>query len=378
MSLERKLLLLTVITAVLSATVPAVAEVFHHEPMLPDCCEVDHNYAWFEPIYCDCTEEPPYSTGVFFHFEQLFVNASRAKEAPGGVDFGDNTNGSRYDFGYLYETSGWTASILKINNPGHRLIDTNILRAPIIDGDPFVADDVIVNLGDNAIGDEFETLNAFNVYGAEVNYLWRMEPTHKGYLFEPFLGLRYIRLRDHFDTGVYEIDRFLEGVPGTGPPNSTVLFPAATDLYTLDETTTDNDMFGGQFGMRIGHRNGRWRYSTEIKGITMHNFVTRSRKVQLSGYDGFAVATYDEDGALTAVTTTTEAATAVGETGTDANLFVFGGELRADLAFAITKMFEVSVGGELLVLGDGIARGRFGLDETFVTGGVTLGFAINR
>ena len=99
MSLARKCLQLTVIAAMLSAAHPAAAELHQHTPILPDCCEVEHNFNWFEPIYCDCTEESPYSTGAFFSFQQLFVNAMRPDEAPGRTDFGDSTNGSRYDFG---------------------------------------------------------------------------------------------------------------------------------------------------------------------------------------------------------------------------------------------------------------------------------------
>ena len=231
--------------------------------MLPDCCEVDHNFAWFEPIYCDCTEESPYSTGAFFSFQQLFVSATRSDEAPGRTDFGDSTNGSRYDFGYMYERTGWFASILKINNPGVRLIDGNVDRNAV----------EVLDLAGNAIGETFETLNGFNVYGAELNHVWRMEPTYRGVLLEPFLGLRYIRFRDHFDTATYDL--FTAAIPGSGPPNTVVSF-SDVDFYTIEETTTDNDMFGGQFGMRVGRRRGRWLLNVDMRGFTFHNFVTRS------------------------------------------------------------------------------------------------------
>ncbi len=366
MSLKRKLWTLTLFAAMLPAARPVAGEVFEHQPWLPDCCEWDHNFAWFEPIYCDCSEESPYHTGAFFSFQQLFVTGMRADEAPGRTDFGDSTNGSRYDFGYMYERSGWSASILKINNPGVRLNDDNIDRN----------DFEVLDLSGNPIGEEFETLNGFNVYGAEVNHIWRMEPTHHGVLLEPFLGLRYIRFRDHFDTATYDL--FNAAIPGFGPPNTVVAF-SDEDYYIRDETTTDNDMFGGQFGMRVGRRHGRWLLNVDMRGFSFHNFVTRSYRTVTESNEQIILATYDADGILTAVADDellTE--TASGETGQDVGRFVYGGEVRADLGFEITKMFEVHVGGELLVLGDGIARGFYDTDGPFIAGGVTLGFAINR
>lgn len=374
MSLARKLLLLTVLVAMLSASHPVQAELYEHKPMLPDCCDVDHNFAWFEPIYCDCTEEPPYSTGIFFSFQQLFMSVTRASEAPGGVQFGDSTNGSRYDFGYMYEDTGWFASILKINNPGKRLVDTNVSRNEVaVDGEDIVG---IIDLAGNNIGDTYDTLNGLNIYGAELNHLWRLEPTYRGLLFEPFLGLRYLRFRDHFDTASYDL--FTAAIPGFGPPNTVVAF-SDQDFFTREEVTTDNDMFGGQFGTRIGRRHGRWLVNVDVRGFTFHNFVTRTYDTLVESNEQIILATYDAAGVLTS--------TADGDLLTDTNRqqvgadygrFVYGGELRADLGFEITKMFEVHVGAELLVLGDGVARGYFDTDQPFTAGGVTLGFAINR
>ena len=95
-------------------------------------------------------------------------------------------------------------SVLKMDNPNLRVTNNNIDRNGT----------VLVDLQGNDIGDEFEQLNAFNVYGIEVNRVWRMEPTFHGAILEPFLGVRYNRLASTMIRGL--VSRIFEARPRKG------------------------------------------------------------------------------------------------------------------------------------------------------------------
>ena len=57
-------------------------------------------------------------------------------------------------------------------------------------------------------GDTFATLNGLRMYGFEANKVWRLEPTARGAIIEPFVGPRYMRLRDHADRADVFSDAF--------------------------------------------------------------------------------------------------------------------------------------------------------------------------
>ncbi len=373
MSLRTKFVLLTLCATWLVAN-PVVAEVVHENHLFPEFCPEDLNFRWFEPIYCDCGDERPLArTGFFFDYERLKASVSRAKEADGSA-FGDWTTGNIFDFGYMREAdhhgqaSGWLMSALKMNNPNIRTFNSNL----DFEGDEL--DDPLTNI---AIGETFETLNAFNVYGFEINRVWRMEPTFHGAILEPFLGVRYVRIRDHWDFRRYApvlVPEF--SLPDAG---ATVGFLEST-TYTQNETFTDNDLYGGQVGLRAFKQRGRWRIGTEVRGFTFHNFAERTIRFTIEDNQRVNFATYSADGFLndTAPEATNTEITK-NEINVIDNRFVWGGELRLDLGFDITKKFSIELGGVFMAFADGVGRGDEEHEgQSFVTGGATLGFAINR
>ena len=106
MSLKSKFVLLTLLAAWIATVAdPAPAEVVHENHLFPDFCPEDLNFTWFEPIYCDCGDERPAANlGFFFEYQRLSTNVSRPREAAGGQDFGDWSNGNIFDFGYMRES----------------------------------------------------------------------------------------------------------------------------------------------------------------------------------------------------------------------------------------------------------------------------------
>lgn len=372
MSLRTKFVLLT-LCATWIATNPVMAEVVHENHLFPEFCPEDLNYTWFEPIYCDCGDERPLArTGFFFDYMRLKANVSRSREADGS-QFGDWTTGNIFDFGYMRDAdhhgqaSGWLMSVLKMNNPNLFLRNENIDRN----------DNEVLDLLGNPIGETFEQLNAFNVYGVEVNRVWRMEPTFHGAILEPFAGVRYVRIRDHFGTARYNVVNPV--IPTVGPANGVLQF-SEFDNYIDSATFTDNDLYGGQIGLRAFKQRGRWRLGTEIRGFSFHNFAERTIETADTFTERDVFALYDENGALTAIANgPLESTVTVLDDNDVKNRFVWGGELRIDVGFDITKKFSIELGGVFLAFADGIGRGNESLiGESFISGGATLGFAINR
>ena len=176
-------------------------------------CDLDT--CWFEPINCECPDERPLNSGWFFGYSRMNLNVSRPRDenptlyydpepgigGPGnlipsiytGSDFasdyqGDWSWGNRFDFGWVSEDgSGLWIVARKLDSPDKTLefdnIDLNNDDSVRPDNEPW--------------GPTFVTLNGMRMWGVEVNKIWRLDPTPKGTIIEPFLGPRYIRLRDH-------------------------------------------------------------------------------------------------------------------------------------------------------------------------------------
>ena len=125
---------------------------------------------------------------------------------------------------------------------------------------------------------------------------------------------------------------------------------------------------------------GRWRLGTEIRGFAFHNFVERTRDFRIEGYSRDVFALYDENGTLTAIANGPLTGNIeVAEVNDVKNRFTWGGELRLNLGFDITKKFSIELGGMFLAFADGIGRGDlFNDGQSFISGGASLGFAINR
>ena len=178
-------------------------------------CDLDT--CWFEPIYCECPERPM-NSGWFFGYRRMRINATRPQNqnrsrfydpfsdgivrptntllesvytGPAEDDLhGDWGWGNRFDFGWVSEqgTGLWFVA-RKLDGPNESLtfdnIDTNNLDLLRLDEQPW--------------GPTRAVVNGLRMWGFEANKTWRLESTARGTIMEPFVGARYMRLRDISD-----------------------------------------------------------------------------------------------------------------------------------------------------------------------------------
>ena len=129
-----------------------------HPPLFPNFCELDVDYDWFAPYYCDCPDGPQENEGLFFTYERLSWNALSAPRYPigeGGLQIASSTFiyndpgvypgafqpppatpvsnaidvaqpdstwgwGNRFEFGYMVDDAGWNVSWLENVNTAER------------------------------------------------------------------------------------------------------------------------------------------------------------------------------------------------------------------------------------------------------------------
>lgn len=355
-------------------------------------CDLDTN--WFEPIQCDCPERP-LNSGWFFEYSRVNLRVSRPRDTSnpvytpiGGVtpltsiyqgqsegsDYqGDWAWGNRFDFGWQSEegTGIWFVA-RKMDSPDERItfdnIDLNLDDGLRLDNEPW--------------GPSFATVNGLRMWGFELNKIWRLAPTPRGTVIEPFVGPRYIKLRDHSDrTDVFSNIQENLRFPLTNAPNATTLRMLDFN-YQQAVTSTDNDLFGGQFGMRSRWRRGRWQITSDVRGLAFWNHQQRESRIDNETQQEPFAATYDAAGNLTGFGQVAGAPVVQDFnqqfTTESNNTFVYGGELNLQAAFELTQGFAVTFGGEILAFADGIGRGLEGVDDSLVMTGFTLGFTLNR
>lgn len=354
------------LAALLVLSLPGVARAQYFQPFI-DPCAFDLDYQWFKPLYCECGEEySPERNGIYFAYDRARMNVSRPDQSPGNLN-GDWTWGNRFDFGYMTEEAGgWACSVWKIDSPNQFIVNTNVNRNG----------EVIPDLLGDPVGPVQNTINDMELYSFEVNRVWRLAPTHRGAILEPLLGVRFIRLTDYFSQQDYQAIR--EAAPVNGPANGAIALDQA-DIYTVDGFKNANDIFGGQFGMRMATARGRWRLSSDLRGLVMNNFQDRQDQQIVELNQATDIAVYDANGVLQAVNT--GAVTSSQQTvlfGNDENRFVWGGELRLEATFDVTTVFALRFGMEVLALADGVGRGVTSTDEMFTAAGLTAGFTLNR
>ncbi len=132
-------------------------------------------------------------------------------------------------------------------------------------------------------------------------------------------------------------------------------------------------------GVRSHWRRGRWVFSSDIRGIVFHNFRDRSKLFRDEFTRQDLTGTYDANGALQNIVTTELDPISAQTTRTDeSGRFVWGGELRLETMFEVTKGFALRGAADILVFADGIGRGAFRTDDNFALTGFTFGVAFNR
>ncbi|MBW3598389.1 MAG: hypothetical protein KY475_14095 [Planctomycetes bacterium] len=245
---------------------------------------------------------PEPNIGFFFSYERLYWNVQRSETDDAPYE-GDFTWGNRVDFGYMMDTDhGWLVTAFHLDGP---------------------------NASDNS-GD-FE--------GVEVNKTFRWKPVGKNYIIEPMFGARFMKF----------IDRDPEFVEIPDPMDPTIMLQ---QLVALNQV--ENNMLGGQLGVRIHHQTARWVTAIE------------SRFVPAINYQFYPSQDYSE--------------------------FVIYGQVGATATYKLTRDISIGTGFDIMHFGRGIARGRQeGVDvaagqeitlpvndQDLTIGGISIVFELNR
>jgi hypothetical protein len=142
--------------------------------------------------------------------------------------------------------------------------------------------------------------------GVELNKTFRWEPVGKNYIIEPLFGVRYMKVLDR-----------------PGPIRRTVEFDAAgptgNEATEGSEMEVENNILGGQMGVRIHRQTERWITAVESKlmpGINWQFYPTQD---------------YSE--------------------------FTVYGQVRASATYKLTRDISIGTGFDIMQFGMGIARG---------------------
>jgi hypothetical protein len=207
-----------------------------------------------------------------------------------------------------------------------------------------------------------DTINQFKMSSFELNKVWRRKEFHNGAVLEPLIGFRYINARDFFQRQVFD---------------EVIIPPLTVPTFRITQTEKamfENQLIGGQLGGRIFRQRGHWLLSADLKFFAFGNFQTLTRQFEQSilvdpqfvtGNNSVEVVAPDIERAR------------LYDRNTE---LVWGGEVRAEAAYEVTRDISLRFGMVFLDLGQGIGRGnQINLNNQSVQmAGLTFGFTINR
>lgn len=314
--------------------------------------EFDPDWQFFAPVDVDALlEKSPRkraNTGWFATYDRTYLWVSRPdyEQSEHTGDFGW---GNRFDVGFMTsKDTGWFATFRGIGGPNvydrvyqERLnrvntADTGSLTTPV---SPFIdANDPQLLTRAYLLGD---SLNVFSMTSFELNKTWRREPYRYGGILEPMIGFRYTTVNHEDMTQVY--DRSLDNILG-GTPATTF----QTETLTSFDSTTKNQMVGGQLGARYFNHYHRWTVSGEFRAFTMASFQTATDATRVFETQYTGAAATNVGVAATRYTQT------VSHT-TNQELAV-GFETRAEAAYQLTRGFSLRGGIEFLNFATGVWR----------------------
>jgi len=322
---------------------------------------------------------PSPSTGWFATFDRMYMYVCRPNAEDSSTQ-GDMTWGNRIDLGYMTEEKhGWLISMTNITGPNatirNRQERNNRFMEDASPQDVAVDPPQDNNNRETGARDYFleDSLNMANLSNFEINKTFLMKPLHNGAVVEPFYGFRYMRFTDYDREDNYtRYDEEGNVVPilPLGPPPALQPEDAEFEEFLSDRGTFANNLVGGQLGFRYSQHRSRWLLSGEVRAFAFTNLqsleVTNLRVVT----DVDQGTGNEPDGEMTLV---------------DNNFFsnsefVFGGEIRAEAAYEVTRDISLRFGMEFLDLAQGIGRGRNPnqTDEDVQLFGLTFGFTVNR
>lgn len=427
MSMTRFTVTGLVLMGLLAVAIPADAQrELHHVPPVVnpvgdnpdylhpfvDAWTFDHDMQFFAPADVDTFGGgPDLKTGWFATYDRVRMYVTRPEFVDSNTE-GDFTWGNRFDVGYMTdEHHGWLFSIWHIDGPNA----VDILeqeRINVYEEDDEINSDpdttVILRGGGGGAGGGGtqqqqtvltgvppgdrndpvlgyrgyrlqDSLNVADLTSWELNKVIRLKKLHYGSVIEPFFGFRYMKFQDFTVNDGYQ--RFFETtddppvnsplLPPIPPPLADDLENGEIEQLTSLSTQWDNYMVGGQLGLRWYKLKGRWNLSSEIRAFALQNFQSfrSTNNITTTYYDGTGVG---DDVTFEFVNRDSFSA--------HDSEFVWGGEIRAEAAYAVTRDVSLKAGMAFMGLGRGIARGNVpGSNSEDVTMiGYTFGVNVNR
>ncbi len=304
---------------------------------------------WFSPavLYDYGGETVDGKYGMFFTYDRLYVNMSRP-DTPGAgqqgnsMHEGDFSWGNRFDTGYMREDdNGWLVSYTKIETP-----NTELIGNPVGPADPMPT----LDLEGQVIPASRSTINSAKYFSVELDRVWRWEPGPRGMYLEPFLGVRFAQVSDHANSFA----------------TTSATMNAFDVTYTDVQGRAENNLLGGQVGCRSFTRRGRWILSAELRGFIFHNFqFVSSTTTTTSQVDTNLM------GNIVTMTNVTQFSFDEGHA-------VYGGEIRAEVAYELTRNSALRFGLDFTSFMDGIGRGGLSSDEDYTLVALSFGLTVNR
>lgn len=333
--------------------------------------------------------------------DRFNFRVNRPEGSPGAGPMFDSAWGNRYDIGFMTEDNhGWAASFLDSNGtnafegptvyrlntvnftvigaegqPPGTTVGTGVLVGPIGTLEPRFLDNTPGT--DRSIVHVHDSLNDVSFRNFELSKTWRLEPYHYGGVLEPMIGFRHMNV---LDVGLNSSFALLDTLTGAGAPPATRATADAEQLIS-NRAESLNQMYGGQVGFRYFKFRDRFRFSAELRAFGMQNYQTRERftRTETTFYGAAGVAIGSEAVAQDVIesnrsTTTNDA-------------FVFGYDVRGEIAYNVTRHLELRLGVQILDLWKGVSRNNStqalsslpsGSSQRLFAGGITFGAAINR
>ena len=346
-----------------------------------DPFEFDPDFRWFEPVYdldlLDMKPEKRAHTGWFATYDRLNLFAGRPDvfKPDTGEEKLDGGWGHRYEVGFMLpdEDHGWLFNWTNMNVCATDTIRQERLNRYIEpDGGggggggasyppptPPFGFPVRLEEGNN-IGYNFRfydvgaTLNVFHYQSYELNKTWRMVPYHYGGIAEPLIGIRYMKIQDINGFNTYSSTIY------PPPPPDPPIDPPSEELVTQKDVT-DNNMFGGQIGFRYFKPHDRYVLSSDFRAFFGGNWQS-SRFQTTTDYTE-----YDDVGVgAEVVNMSSVLSNPVYVRNAE---FYVGYDVRAELAYQLTRMFSVRAGMQVIHIGRGVWRGGVGGSQGALKGG---------
>ncbi len=326
--------------------------------------------------------------GWFLTYDRVYMNVSRPRDQDifrpfdnpnlpddqtGSFTDGDFTWGNRFEFGFVNDVlKGWTATVTRIDGPNANMLETveRIDRVNAM-GTPGLRPRRDQN-DINTEGRDYILNNSINngkLSTVEFNRTWTWKPLNNGGTLSPFIGFRYSQFTDFHRRQFYE--RFdANGLPISPTAPQVVQVTAVTERRTQVNSGTTNDQVGGQIGIRWSKPVRRWKLYGDFKMFGMQNFQNWDQRtlVEQTEYPMFNMGppignTFERD-----------------TLASNSQEFTWGGEIRQEAQFEVTRDFALRAGVNILYQGQGVGRGPDPnrLEEDLLMFGFTFGGTLNR